>query len=242
MAYYKTHGIVLRRMNLGEADRIITIFTRDNGKVRAVAKGVRRIKSRLAGHLEPFGSVELMFAVGRNLDVITSARLLRSGDGISAEADSLTYAYLFAEMLDRLVDEGVAQPELYDLVEDSFADLGQTGGDKLLELFFKLRLLEALGYRPQLSGCTICQSNDPETQYFFVSEIGGIVDATCSRDQRFPMSLNQIKLWRLMMTQPLPQVRRLAGAADLAKASLEVCNYFYDYTFGKQFTSNLMFE
>src|SRR5438045_828289 len=105
MAFYKTTGIVLRRMNLGEADRIITILTRDHGKVRAVAKGVRRIKSRMAGHLELFGAVELMFAEGRNLDIITSARLMRSAELLSDTPKTLGYAFLLTEMLDRLIDE-----------------------------------------------------------------------------------------------------------------------------------------
>ncbi len=243
MGYYKATGIVLRRMNLGEADRIITILTREHGKVRAVAKGVRRIKSRMAGHLEPFGAVEFMFASGRNLDIVTSARLVRSGDGISGTPESLYYGFLLAEMLDKLIEEGVEQAALYEVVEDCYADLNRRGGDSVVELFFKLRLLEALGYKPRLEGCSICGQSDVGAQYFFVPEIGGIVDGTCTNHRQFAMELNRIKLWRLMLARPLDQVRRLNGAIELATGSLEVCNNFYDYTFGKRFlVGSALFE
>lgn len=237
MAYYKTTGIVLRRMNLGEADRIITVLTRDHGKVRAVAKGVRRIKSRMAGHLEPFGAVEMMFATGRNLDVITSARLIRSGDAIAGAPESLSYGFLLAEMLDKLVEEGVEQAALYEVVEACYDDLAQMGGDATVELYFKLRLLDALGYRPRLEGCSICGTNNLEASYFFVPEVGGIVDDTCTSQRQYPMRANQIKLWRLMLDNPLHQIRRLNGVVELVADGLMICNYFYEYTFGKRFMS-----
>lgn len=243
MGYYKATGIVLRRTNLGEADRIITALTREHGKVRAVAKGVRRIKSRMAGHLEPFGVVELMFATGRNLDIITSARLIRSGDNISITPEALSYGFLLAEMLDKLIEEGVEQAPLYEAVEACYEDLSRRGGDAVVELFFKLRLLDSLGYHPRLDGCSICGESDAEMQYFFVPEIGGIVDGACTSSRLFPMEINRIKLWRLMLSHPLVQVRRLHGAGPLAIQSLEACNNFYDYTFGKRFlVGNALFE
>ncbi len=243
MGYYKTTGIVLRRMNLGEADRIITFLTRDHGKVRAVAKGVRRIKSRMAGHLEPFGTVELMFAEGRNLDIITSARLLRSADSITEHPNSLAQSFLLAEMLDRLTLEGAEQTVLFDVVDNCYLDLSQRGGDAVVELYFKLRLLETLGYRPRLDGCSVCGNRDLRDAYYFEPEIGGIVDDTCSISRQFLISLNQIKLWRLMLSNLLPDIRRLQDVTALSKDSLNACNYFYEYTFGKRFlTSAALFE
>jgi DNA repair protein RecO (recombination protein O) len=243
MAYYKTVGIVLRRMNLGEADRIITVLTRDYGKVRAVAKGVRRIKSRMAGHLEPFGTVELMFAVGRNLDIVTSARLMRSGDSISNTPQSLSYGFLLADMIDKLTEEGVSQSAVYDMTEACYADLSQRGGDAVLELFFKLRLLDALGYKPGLDGCSICGGRGAAAEYFFVPELGSIVDDACVTYRQLPMSASQIKLWRLMLSHPLEQLRRLEGVVEQAATSLGICHLFYDYTFGKRFlVGNAIFE
>ncbi|HSH31825.1 MAG TPA: DNA repair protein RecO [Candidatus Saccharimonadales bacterium] len=238
MAYYQTVGIVLRRTNLGEADRIITFLAPELGKVRAVARGVRRIKSRLAGHLELFGEVDLMLAEGRSLDVITSARLQRPAEAMASDYGRLAAGYMLAEMLDRLVGEGAAGRELYESTRAGYLDLINQGASQLLELWFKLRLASALGYRPQLNRCTLCQGQPASQAYFFSSEAGGIVDGSCASSRRHPMTPNQIKLWRLLLVAPLERVRRLEGAAEAAAASLGTCDAFYDYTFGRRFTSS----
>jgi DNA repair protein RecO (recombination protein O) len=237
MSYYKTEGIVLRRTNLGEADRIITFLTPDHGKLKAVAKGVRRIKSRMAGHLELFSRVNLMLATGRNLDIITSARLADAVNANPADYNNVSYGYLFAEMLDRLLDEGVENTELYQTVQTAYAHLAASGPSALLELAFKLRLLNGLGYHPYLDGCTVCHTATSDVDYYFSLSAGGIVDANCVIDRSHPLSLNQIKLWRLILAHPLEQVKGLTGAEAEAATTLLLANDFYDYTFGKRFIS-----
>ncbi len=237
MSQVKTEGIVLRRSNFGEADRVITFLTPDRGKVRAVAKGVRRIKSRMAGHLELFGSVEIMLASGRNLDVITSARLTRSADSILADYERVGYGYLFAEMTDRLLEDEQSHPELYASLTESYEYLAEQGVDRLVELFFKLRLLDALGYWPHLSNCTVCHQEITE-QFYFAPIAGGVVDAGCTTDRSLPMSVNQIKLWRLVLSNPLDKLRKIAQVQALAEETLAHCHEFYDYTFGKRFRTH----
>jgi DNA repair protein RecO (recombination protein O) len=240
MAYYKTEGIVLRRTNLGEADRIITFLTPDHGKLKAVAKGVRRIKSRMAGHLELFGHVNLMLATGKNLDVITSARLSKSADNITSDFDRVSYGYLYAEMIDRLLDEGVENPELYRQVSEVFGLLGDHGSDGLLELGFKLKLLGALGYRPHLGGCTNCHREDASVDYFFSLSGGGLTCSDHATDRTKRLSHNQIKLWRLLLDHNIEQIRQLTGSVAEAAQTLAIINEFYDYTFGKRFTAQEM--
>ena len=237
MSYTKTTGIVLRRTNLGEADRIITFITPSLGKIKAVARGVRRIKSRMAGHLELFGEVSLMLAEGRNLDVITSARLVQSFDGISSSYEPLTYGYLFAEMVDKLTQESHPQPELYQALRECYAELNQNQATALVELFFKLRLLGALGYRPNLEQCAVCQKALSGTEYFLNPEFGGIVDSACNIARSGVISQNQIKLWRLLLVNSLDKVKRLGGTEGLAEQGLAACDSFYDYVFGTRFKS-----
>lgn len=236
MATYKTRGIVVRRFNLGEADRIITFLTTDRGKLRAVAKGVRRIKSRLAGHLELFGEVEIMLVEGRNLDIITSARLQRDASAIAEHQPALAHAYLFTELIDRLVEEGVNQPELYVAAASAFEALPAAGEAlALVELYMKLHFLDGLGYRPELAHCVVCRSSDASSEYFFVSVLGGIADRTCTTDHRFPMQAAAIKLWRLVLGRPLAGVRPITEAEWLAKVSLPACDDFIEYHFGRRF-------
>ncbi len=237
MPYYKTVGIVLRRTNFGEADRILTLLTPE-GKLRVVAKGVRRIKSRLAGHLELFGEVSIMCAKGRNLDIITSARLIGSAESLNRDYSGLAKAFLFAEMIDRLVDESMPHQELYDQFKTVLGRLIEDGANAQLELLFKLQLLATLGYRPQLDGCTICHSRSADQAYYLSAQVGGIVDAGCRPVDSNAMSLSQIKLWRLILTQPLSKIQQLTGAMEAAVASLPLCDDFYDYTFGKRFHSS----
>lgn len=236
MAIYPTSGIIIGRHNVGEADRIIVVLTPERGVIRGVARGVRKIKSRLAGHLELFCESELMLAEGRNLDVITSARLIRHLD-IADDYDRMRLAYLCAEMVNRLGTDSGHHEGLYALLSAAYAGLAD-GADATLELWFKLRLLDCLGYRPELRGCMICQANGGEHEYLFNVELGGLVDLGCSTPGNHALTHDQIKLWRLMLERPLATVRGLDGAELLAVATLPVCNEFYDYTFGKRFRSS----
>jgi DNA repair protein RecO (recombination protein O) len=243
MPSYKTTGLVLRRFNLGEADRVITFITPDKGKVKAVARGVRRISSRMAGHLELFGEVNLMLAKGRQFDVITSARLARHPEDIGGNYDSLSQAYLWAEMLDKLTPEDQSQPDLYNLAAGAFRELGESGPDALLRLYFDLGLLTVLGYRPSLDECVNCGAKDESRQYWFSPELGGIVDQACRQGTGSqPMEVAQIKLWRLLLTQPLQRVRGLGGAVTAADNSRAAVNGFYDFLFGKRFKAGMVLD
>src|ERR671938_517608 len=97
---YKDEGVVLKTIKLGEADRIVTLFTRDNGKVRAVAKGVRKTRSRFGGRLEPFTTVSLLIHRGRSLDTITSADVVSSGRAVRADLARLSGAAVLADLVD----------------------------------------------------------------------------------------------------------------------------------------------
>jgi DNA repair protein RecO (recombination protein O) len=237
MPTYKTKGIVLRRSNFGEADRVITFLTPDHGKLRAVAKGVRRIKSRMAGHLELFNVVELMLAEGKNLDIVTSARLIQSADQISSDYERLGYGYLFAEMIDRLLEVGEQNIKLFENLIETYRDLSERGHAAELELWFKLQLLDSLGYRPHLDGCVVCHRSDSEIGYNLNPQTGGIICTGCSTSRQFPMSTAAIKLWRLVLDNPLEGVRRVNGAGELSKSTLALADELYDFTFGKRFHS-----
>ncbi|HVQ37144.1 MAG TPA: DNA repair protein RecO [Pyrinomonadaceae bacterium] len=234
MAIYSTPAIIIGRHNFGEADRVMVLLTPDRGVIRGVAKGVRRIKSRLAGHLELFCHSELMLAEGRSMDTITGARLVHHPP-TSDDYERMRLAYLFAEMVNRLSINEEPHPGMFDLVRESF--LGLVDADPVLELWFKLRLLDRLGYRPELGACIICSTADPAREYLFNAELGGIVDQGCSTPGNHVLSQTQIKLWRLMLDHSLRDVRRVEQADALSTATLPVCNAFYDYTFGKRFRS-----
>ena len=236
---YPTSAIVIGRLNLGEADRILTILTPDYGKLRVSVRGVRKIKSRLAGHVELFSQVRLMLNKGKSLDIVTSAELVHSLDGILGQPERLDLAYLMATMFDRLSLEGEAQPELYALGEEFLAALESGGDVPLLELGLKLRLLAVLGYQPELSHCVICKRSDESSVYYLSPEKGGLVDESCGVAGGYRFDQRAIKLWRLALSLPLARLKEIEGAPQLAKDSLDLCDQFYEYHFGRRFTGGL---
>src|SRR6476646_11311739 len=112
---YSTEAICLRRTDFGEADRILTLFTPTYGKVRAVAKGVRRTTSRLAGHLEPFTRTQLLLATGRDLDIVTQAEAKERLDALRQDVGHATGAGYVAELVDRFLEDADPHPRLYTL-------------------------------------------------------------------------------------------------------------------------------
>ena len=109
---YRAQGVVLRHVEVGEADRILTFYTLEYGKVQAIAKGIRKMRSRKAGHLEPFSRVELMLAKGRNLDVITQAEAQSTYENLRADLKLIAYAAYVVELLDRFTYEEGEQRQL----------------------------------------------------------------------------------------------------------------------------------
>ncbi|HVE80570.1 MAG TPA: DNA repair protein RecO [Candidatus Dormibacteraeota bacterium] len=237
MALYKTRGIVLKRHNLGEADRIITFLTSDRGVVRAVARGVRKIKSRMAGHLELFCEADLMLAEGKNLDVITSARLLHYGKTVTGDWQKLQQAYMFAEMIDKLAGEHSQNDGLFEVMQSSYRQLDARPAEPTLELWFKLNLLDRLGHRPRLEGCVICGEADATKNYVLVAELGGLADTNCAGTGQPKLSPQAIKLWRVILVCEAKALSSIQDAARIAGVSLPACDRFIEYTFGRRFES-----
>lgn len=237
MPTYKTRGIILRRSEYSEADRILTILTPNHGKISAIAKGVRKQGSKLGSHLEIFNEIDLMLAKGKNLDVVTSARQLQRFDNIVANYDAMRMGFLVCEMVNKLTDNQVS-PQVYDLVLHTFSALNQHKETKLTELYFKLHLLDILGYRPDLSKCMASHDEiQAGMHYFFSSERGGFVQAKHGNGHEPKITTNHIKLWRLIYDYPLAKLQKVKGAGEAARETMPILDEFYNYLFGKRFKS-----
>jgi DNA repair protein RecO (recombination protein O) len=176
---YRTPAVVLKRMDLGEADRIVTLFSRDEGKIRAVAKGVRRTTSRSAGHLEPFTLSDVLFAVGRELDVISQADTLESFRAVREDVDLASHAYYLMEVVDLLTEDRSENRAVYDVLVESLRDLTTATDARLVLVSFHLKLLDALGYRPELRECVSCRASIQPERNHFSALLGGVVCASC---------------------------------------------------------------
>lgn len=145
MASYKTEGIILKRIDYGEADRILTIYSKHYGKIRALAKGVRKLTSRKAGALELFNHVSLFIAKGKNLDLITEVELVNSSKRWRKNLVRVGVAYYFCELIDKLTPEGQVNREVFELLRRSLVELGEKDL-KPLVLNFQEKLLKELGF------------------------------------------------------------------------------------------------
>ena len=176
---YRTPAVILKRMDLGEADRIVTLFSRDEGKVRAVAKGVRRTTSRSAGHLEPFTLSDVLLAVGRELDVVSQADTLDAFREIREDLDLTAHAFYLTELVDLLTEDRSENRAVYEILVDGLRSLRRENDSRLVLIAFHLRLLEALGYRPELRECVTCRIAIEPDRNHFSALLGGVVCPGC---------------------------------------------------------------
>ena len=198
MSLYRDEGVVLRTQKLGEADRIVTLLTREHGLVRAVAKGVRRTTSRFGARLEPFSHVDCQFAEGRSLDIITQVEVMGvPGRAISSDYSAYTSGTVMLETAERLTgEEGHPSVQQYLLLVAALRALGV--GDRqpgsILDSFL-LRSLAVSGYAPSFEECARCGLPGPHRA--FTPAAGGMLCATC----RLPGSAH-----------PAPETVELLGA------------------------------
>ena len=159
MSQYRDSAVVLRTYKLGEADRIVVLFTRRHGKVRAVAKGVRRTRSRFGARLEPMSHVALQLHAGRNLDTINQAETIDHHRAVREDLDRLSRAVAMLEVVDQLTVEGEADPGLYEMLVRGLVALEDTNSPLVVPAFY-LKALGHAGYAPVVEGCVVCGSAD----------------------------------------------------------------------------------
>jgi DNA repair protein RecO (recombination protein O) len=218
---YATEAIVLRRTDFGEADRILTLFTPQKGKLRAVAKGVRRTTSRLAGHLEPFGRVQVLLATGRELDIVTQAEARERLDSLRDDLWHATGAWYCAELVDRFLQDADPHPRLYQLFTQTLLRLEQGAAHPaesrgwLALRYFELHLLDELGYRPALHQCAGCDTPLTPIENGYNAELGGALCPKCARYSQRRISVDALKVLRLLQTSEWEAVPRLRLAPAL---------------------------
>lgn len=201
---YRSEAIVLRRRDFGEADRLLTLFTRDYGKVRAIAKGARKPRSRKAGHIELFMRSKMLFARGRNLDLVTQAELVEAYRSLREDLVRVTYASHLVELLDRFTAENDAQPELFRLLAEALDWLTESRDLLLTARYYELRLLSLVGFEPRLFQCVNCAAVLEPQDQFFSAELGGALCPRCqvADDRAQPLSLSALKVLRFLQTRP----------------------------------------
>ncbi len=208
---YRVSAIVLKRRDQGEADRLLTVLTRDRGKLTLLAKGVRRQASRKAGHIEPFTHVDLLVAKGKSLDLVTQAETIEAHRALREDLWRSTWAYYVAELADAFTLDGDLQELLFDLVTETLDRLNRGDDPPLCVRYYELHLLGLVGYQPQLFRCVECDALlEPEVNFLSI-ERGG---ALCPKHgahlvDTIALPVNILKVLRYLQTRDWAQVAQL---------------------------------
>lgn len=225
---YQVTSIVLKRTDVGEADRLLTLLTLQRGKLRAVAKGARKPSARKTGHVELFNSVELQIAVAREIDIVLQAQTLEPFLRLREDLDRLSYAYYFAELVDRLVGEEIEQQEVYDLMLAALHWLETTNHLGRTARYFEMQLLDTLGYRPQLHICIHSKQELQPEENFFSPEAGGIVKPQYHEMYRDSISVpvNALKVLRYLQNKNFVDIEKLKLSPQVESEVEAILHYY----------------
>lgn len=214
---YREQGVVLRTHRLGEADKIVVLMTEGRGKVRAVAKGVRKTKSRFGGRLEPMSHAALQLYEGRELDTITQAETIENYRAVRENLDRVARAGAILEAVDQIAQEGEANPALYRMLTGALRQLARTDSPLIVAGFY-FKLLSQEGFHPVLDGCAACGANgDDVALVAFDLEQGGTLCRACRRGTA--ISAPALSLVREILGGQL--ARALAAPASEATAEVD---------------------
>lgn len=212
MAAYKSKGIVLRSIRYGEADRILDLYTPDSGLVSVIAKGIRRIRSRFGGRLEPLSCVEFLAYEGKTLDTITQVEILRSFHGVRENLARLEAAGGVLSTIRALSGGDEADRRVFNLLYHTLDALeGREEGMSGVEAAFGLKLSILAGYTPRLDACASCERNldeAPDGTYYFAPNLGGVLCPDCRRasSEAFPLPPGSLPALQSLIARPIREV------------------------------------
>lgn len=214
---FRTEAIVLSRLDVGEADRIVVVFTPYRGKLDVIAKGARRAQSRLGPQLDYFSRVGLQLSRGRDLDVVTSAETMDRLPRLREDLDAYGHACYFVELVKGMTQPREEHQEVYDLLKNSLVLLNDGVDPWVIARHFEMALLYTLGYRPELFHCVHCKSPMQPERNSFSAGLGGLLCPRCRGEDlaSIPLSINAQKYLRLL------ERKGLAAAARVSPSSLE---------------------
>jgi DNA repair protein RecO (recombination protein O) len=228
MPLYKEQGVVLRSAKLGEADKIVTVMTQGAGKVRAVAKGIRKTTSRFGARLEPFTHVSLMLYRGRgSLDTVSQAEILSPFLGIRSGLERIAAGETMLEAVDKVAEEHERNVRLFLLLLSGMRALDTRPADAAaVTESFLLKLLSLSGFHPSLTGCAVCGRTDPA---LFASGQGGAVCTGCADPDAGAVSAQALSLLSTLANADLVQAGFLQADAVVRRESRALLFGFAEY-------------
>jgi DNA repair protein RecO (recombination protein O) len=240
---YAVEAVVLKRSNLGEADRLITFLSRYRGKFTSIAKGVRKVASRRGPNLELFNHVKAYFAVGKNFDVVTEVETIHSFKDVKDNLEKVGYGFYLSEITNEFLGEGQGDNKFFELFLEALTLLEETKDptsiNKILRAF-EIKLLDQVGFRPQLTRCVTCEQDLSGENEVLSPDLGGLVHTRCVSNSLFtrPISYNGSKVLRFFQREDWPKIERLIVQKDIDLELEKISRFYLEYLLEKELKSN----
>ncbi|MDM7999476.1 MAG: DNA repair protein RecO [Dehalococcoidia bacterium] len=236
---YKTEGVVLRHSYIGEADALITLLTPDRGKLRAVARGAKRPKSRLAGHLEPLTHCRVMLAEGRTLDTVSGCETLESFQRIKSDLWLLSCGLYMVDLADRLSAEGAENRPLFEKLIGALRALAGRVDAGLVLRHFEFHSLATCGYLPELWACVLCHRKLAATTNYFSPAAAGLLCPECKGKEGLdrPASVDCVKVLRFFAQNECSALSRLRLKPRLAREIEDLMQGYVTYVLDRELAS-----
>ena len=264
---YQTQSIIIKQTKLGEIDKIVTLYSPEFGKLKAVAKGACRPGSKLGGNVEPLTCSLVMLARGRNLDIITQSQSIDAFSALKSDLWRMACGLYILELIDSFTVENSENRPLFDLLRATLYRLCQADNSETVLRYFELHLLHYLGYRPQLRRCVSCDSPLKPVVNFFSPSEGGILCPHCDRhyepfapchsegerrpknlaqdrvreaislNPSFPLSVNAFKILRLWQSCDYATAKRVKVKPELSLELEQVLQRYIRYLLQREVKS-----
>jgi DNA repair protein RecO (recombination protein O) len=234
---FRAEAVVLRHANWGEADRMLTLYTREHGKLRAIVKGARKIRSRKAGHVEPFTHITLQLAKGRDIPIVTQVETLEPYLPLREDLVRTGYASYMLELLDRFTyEEEGGNLTLFRLLTDSLARLCKVADPWPCVRYYEMRLLDHLGFRPQLFQCANCRREIQAEDQFFSPTAGGVICPRCGigLPGLWNISLDALKYLRHFQRSAFAEAARANPSPEVQKEVETLMQAYFTYLLERQ--------
>ncbi len=210
---------------------MLTLFSREYGKIQAIAKGARKPQTRKSGHVELFMRTNFLIAKGKNIDIITQAELIEPYKLLREDLVRTTYASYIGELLDRFTAEEDHDLRKYNLLADGLSWFASSDNTLLAARFYELRLLSLAGFQPQLFNCVSCGESVMEQDQYFSAELGGLLCPNCRQADRraLPISSSAVKVLRYLQTHNWDTVNALQLRRELHAELENIMHHYLTY-------------
>lgn len=242
MSVYQTKVIILRTRNLGEADRILVLLSEDHGKFEAVAKGARRQRSRFVGNTLPFNYLQVQLFSGKNLEQLSQAEVIHPFTVLREDLVKMAYASYWVDLVDSFFPEQEGAGEVFRFLLAAFITLERTAVPQLLNLAFQARLLNYLGYQPELDTCVNCHSS--ESLNFFSVAGGGVLCRHCAATNGNLIMIQQRELVQLaqLQTTDIRQLGLLQITSESQQTLDRILRSFIEYRLDRPLKSQVFLD